>query len=100
MDCGSEQKKKTNWEPTEYSWICSNHFIGGQKSNDPTSPAYNPTLFDYVESPKKRKAEEDLRRLSRAKENKRRRIAILERDLENAEEREKERQEAEETEWV
>ena len=50
---------RKNWEPNE---ICSSHFVGGKKSNDLTSPAYSPSIFSHVKSPKKRKAEEDLRR--------------------------------------
>ena len=25
---------RKDWEPTEYTWICSEHFITGTKSND------------------------------------------------------------------
>ena len=89
---------RKNWEPTEHSWICSSHFIGGNKSNEPTSPAHNPSIFDHIKSPKKRKAEEDLRRFSRLKECKRRRIETLERERIGTEERQKERDEAEEIE--
>ena len=58
---------RKNWQPSEYSWICSSHFVGGKKSNDPTSPAYSPSIFKHIKSPRKRKAEEDLRRFSRLK---------------------------------
>ena len=86
---------RKKWEPTEYSWICNYHFFGGQKLNDPTSPAYSPTFFAHINSPKKRKAEEDLRRFSRFKETKRRRVETLERERMNAEESEKEAEERE-----
>ncbi|KAL1446257.1 hypothetical protein MTO96_044638, partial [Rhipicephalus appendiculatus] len=36
------------WEPTKNSRICSQHFINGEKSNDPRSPAYVPTIFPSV----------------------------------------------------
>lgn len=36
------------WEPTPYSRICSTHFIGGQYSKYPQSPAYSPTLFPAI----------------------------------------------------
>ncbi|CAI6371735.1 unnamed protein product [Macrosiphum euphorbiae] len=36
------------WEPTPYSRICSAHFIGGQYSKHPQSPAYSPTLFPVI----------------------------------------------------
>ena len=86
---------RKDWEPSEYSWLCSGHFVGGQKSNDPTSSAYNPTFFEHVKSPK-RKPEADLQGLSRAKVNKRRKVEILHRDAMIAEEKERERREAEE----
>ena len=35
---------RKDWEPTEHTWICSSHFVGGVKSDDPSSPAYVPTL--------------------------------------------------------
>ena len=47
---------------------------------DPTSPAYNPSIFCYVNSPQKRKAEEDLSRFSRLRESKKRRVEGLERE--------------------
>ena len=68
---------KKNWEPTEYSWICSSHFVGGV---DPSSPAYIPTLFDYVESPKKRKAKQNLVRYDRVQQCKRRRCEAFDRE--------------------
>ena len=59
--------------PSELTWICSSHFVGGKKCNDPTSPAYTPSLFSHVRSPVKRKAADDLRRFCRLREAKRRR---------------------------
>lgn len=35
----------TLWRPSKSSVICSEHFVGGRKSDDPKSPAYNPSLF-------------------------------------------------------
>ena len=26
-----------NWQPNEYSWLCSKHFVSGKKSNNPSS---------------------------------------------------------------
>ena len=36
---------RKNWEPNWYTWICSAHFVGGVKNNDPASSAYVPSLF-------------------------------------------------------
>ena len=70
---------RKNWIPRELTWICSNHFVGGKKCNDPTSPAYTPSLFSHVRSPVKRKAADDLRRFCRLREAKRRRKEGFER---------------------
>ncbi|XP_077511510.1 uncharacterized protein LOC144121911 [Amblyomma americanum] len=42
---GARRKDRTLWELTKHSRICSNHFVNGEKCNDPRSPAYLPTLF-------------------------------------------------------
>lgn len=65
---------RKNWRPTEYTWICSTHFVGGSKSDDPTSPAYIPTLFGHIKSPVKREAESQLARYDRTSVCKRRRL--------------------------
>lgn len=39
---------KKPWNPTKYSKICSKHFVGGQKSDNPRNLAYNPTIFPPV----------------------------------------------------
>ena len=46
---------RENWEPTEYSWICSEHFVSGSKSNNPLAPNFVPTIFKHVNSPSKRR---------------------------------------------
>ena len=46
-----------DWEPTEYTWICSEHFITGTKSNDPFAPNYVPSIFKHLTSPIKRRLE-------------------------------------------
>lgn len=35
------------WYPTKNTRICSSHFLGGKKSNDPRKEAYNPTVFPW-----------------------------------------------------
>ncbi|KAL1486413.1 hypothetical protein MTO96_031399, partial [Rhipicephalus appendiculatus] len=44
----SAKEDGSPWEPTKNSRICSQHFINGEKSNDPRSPAYVPTIFPSV----------------------------------------------------
>ncbi len=65
---------RNDWQPTEFTWICSTHFVGGKKSDDPVSPAYVPTLFKYVRSPAKRKALCQLERYERTGMLKKRRL--------------------------
>ena len=43
-----------NWEPNEYSWICSTLCCSEAKSNDPLSPDYVPHVFSHSKSPVKR----------------------------------------------
>ncbi|XP_032424068.1 uncharacterized protein LOC116723350 [Xiphophorus hellerii] len=45
---------RRNWNPTDYSRICSKHFISGQKSNNPLSPDYVPSLFAYTPTAERR----------------------------------------------
>uniref|UniRef100_A0A1A8PLH0 Si:dkey-56d12.4 n=3 Tax=Nothobranchius TaxID=28779 RepID=A0A1A8PLH0_9TELE len=52
------------WEPTEYSRLCSQHFISGEKSNDPQSPDYVPSLFgsDKTQKSSKQRAAKRIER--------------------------------------
>lgn len=65
---------RKNWEPTEYSWLCSTHFVSGAKSNNPTSPDYVPSVFPRIKSPvkSKRKLMKDFERTKQ--ETKKRRV--------------------------
>ncbi len=72
--------KRKDWKPTKYTWICSAHFVGGSKSDDPASPAYIPTLFQHVRSPTKRKAESQLASYNRRNATKRRRLDAIHQD--------------------
>uniref|UniRef100_A0A8C1LVD3 THAP-type domain-containing protein n=3 Tax=Cyprinus carpio TaxID=7962 RepID=A0A8C1LVD3_CYPCA len=47
---------RKNWQPSKYSRICSEHFLQGQKSDDPLSPDYVPSVFVHTKSPEKRRA--------------------------------------------
>ena len=38
---------RANWEPNEHSWLCSKHFVSGEKSNNPLAPNYIPTLLYF-----------------------------------------------------
>ena len=72
--------KREGWEPTEHSWLCSAHFVSGSKNNDPLSPDYVPSIFSHVRSPRKRKAEQDLRSYTRRKEARRKRSEAVSRE--------------------
>eukprot|EP00058_Branchiostoma_floridae_P006248 XP_002591736.1 hypothetical protein BRAFLDRAFT_58953 [Branchiostoma floridae] len=52
--------RRVDWQPTDSSRLCSAHFISGKKSEDPVSPDYVPSIFDYVPSHVKRKRHCDL----------------------------------------
>ena len=59
--------KRENWKPNAYAWLCSRHFVSGEKSNNPLAPNDVPTLFDYVGSPVKRGMESDMDKCRRRK---------------------------------
>ena len=65
-----------NWEPTEYSWLCSAHFVSGSKSNDKLSPDYVASIFSHVTSPRKHKAKDDLHAYTRKEAQKKRSEAL------------------------
>ena len=44
---------RQNWNPTEYAWICSEHFVSRVKSDNPLAPNYVPGLFKHTKSPVK-----------------------------------------------
>ena len=38
---------RENWQPSEHSRICSDHFVDGWHSDDPADVNYVPTIFQY-----------------------------------------------------
>ena len=46
---------REGWVPTEYSWLCSEHFVTGKKSNNPLAPNFIPTIFKHISSLQKRR---------------------------------------------
>ena len=54
--------------------------MSGSKSNDKLSPDYVPSIFSQTESPRKRKAEQNLHTYTRRKEARRRRSKALNRE--------------------
>ena len=42
-----------NWAPHDNTWICSQHFVNGEKSNNPLVPNYCPTIFPQLQVPRK-----------------------------------------------
>ena len=36
---------RKDWAPANYTWICSQHFVSGSKSDDPLSSNYVPLIF-------------------------------------------------------
>ena len=65
---------RKGWEPNEYSYVCSAHFVSGKKSNDVLSPDYVPSIFHHVSSPLKRRKEADLHAYHRRKQANRARL--------------------------
>ena len=36
---------RKDWIPNEYTWICSEHFLNGQRSDNPLAPNYVPSVL-------------------------------------------------------
>ena len=62
--------------------MCSAHYVSGNKSDDPLSPDYIPSVFTYVGSPDKRRAKE---RYEQRKPSKRRRLEHAQKGDDSAE---------------
>jgi len=75
---------RKGWEPNEYSYVCSAHFVSGKKSNDVLSPDYVPSIFHHVSSPLKRRKEADLHAYHRRKQANRVRLETAIRQEERA----------------
>ena len=65
--CWISAIKRKDWGPTQYSYVCSAHFVSGKKSDDPVSPDYVPSMFQNVSSPMKRKRASDYQKYKRKK---------------------------------
>ena len=65
--------KCKNWTLSEHTWICSQHFVTGEKSNKPLAPNYVPSVFEYVDSPTKGRLEVDMDKFHRRQAMKKRR---------------------------
>ena len=65
--------RRENWMPSKYSWICSQHFMTGKKSNNPLAPNYVPSVFEHVDSPVKRRLENKACQFERRQAMKKRR---------------------------
>ena len=63
--CRAKSTGGSTHELDAHSWICSAHFILGEKSNDPLSPDYVPSIFAHTKSPLKRKLMKDMKRFER-----------------------------------
>ena len=80
---------RKDWYPTEYTWICSEHFVSGTKSNNPLAPNYVPSLFKHVRSLEKHRLETQMDRFKRAIATRKRRIEETEKSLVVEEQRKK-----------
>ena len=65
---------RKDWNPSEYTWLCSEHFVLKSKNDNPLSPDYVPSVFNHTDSPTKQKLQKDHKNFERRQTLKRRRI--------------------------
>ncbi|KAK8784628.1 hypothetical protein V5799_009010 [Amblyomma americanum] len=57
------------WSPTKYSKVCSRHFVGNTKGEDPRTENYAPTIFPFVKKETAQKYNMHLAARQRAKQS-------------------------------
>jgi len=73
--------KRDYWVPNSSTWICSEHFVTGKKSDDPLAPNYIPTIFPQVKTPEKRKLENSAAVFQRREATRRKRLYAVQQAL-------------------
>ena len=57
------KRENCQWAPSEHTWICSQHFVTGEKSNNPLAPNYVRVLLYSNNIDTKRRLEVDMDKL-------------------------------------
>ena len=52
--------KIVDWIFNEHTWIFSERFLNGQRSDNPLTPNYVPSVFKHADSTRKRKLVKDM----------------------------------------
>ncbi|KAM9354261.1 uncharacterized protein KZ484_012436 [Pholidichthys leucotaenia] len=73
--------KRKDWSPSPYSRLCNQHFISGEKSIDPLSPDYIPSLFTSTSTPTKDRNNASLHRYIKTQARKKRQRENFDRSL-------------------
>ena len=81
--------KRECWKPTEYSFVCSAHFISGKKSQNPLSPDFVPSIFEHIDSPVRKTKVRELKKYTTRKTLLKKKI--LEQNKREAEKKKEER---------
>ena len=68
---------RKDWVPNEHSRVCSAHFTKGEKSDDPLSPDYSPTVFSHTTCHEKEQAKVYFTAYERRKDSRRKRRRFL-----------------------
>ena len=73
---------RKDWTPSEFTWLCSEHFVSKSKNDNPLNPDYVLSVFNHTDSPTKRRLQQSQDNFERRQALKRRRI---DKPLESAE---------------
>ncbi|XP_051949129.1 peroxynitrite isomerase THAP4-like [Xyrauchen texanus] len=65
--------RRAHWTPTKHSVLCNEHFISGEKSENPMSPDFVPSVFAHTSAAQKQRNAYKLKRFEQTQALKRKR---------------------------
>ncbi|XP_051527764.1 uncharacterized protein LOC127425619 [Myxocyprinus asiaticus] len=69
--------RRAHWTPTKHSVLCNEHFISGEKSENPMSPDFVPSVFAHTSAAQKQRNVYKLKRFEQTQALKRKRTQAV-----------------------